>query len=356
MSDNRLLSRKEKRAKKKKKKTGLLTDSSKPYLELPAQEYSAEEFADAQANEIVVLQSMFMDEELEVLHDGGGDQPAKIRFTVKPSVSVTECHVAVKLLVTYTKGYPYRTPPLIDLEKISELWGENGKRQKLEGLSDNIFKELQHLLDENAKQHVGEVMIYELMTAALEYLKKHNHPERSAYEEMEARQEEDRKTREMDLWKAVEEKQKLQLRRQQNFERNICDALQAKVHRYKMQLQSVAVMDAKEAEAKAEEDEHGKEDDESEDDDDDDDSDDELGAFNLGGSLLDGMVWSRYKSDFKELGKLGKGGCGEVVKARNRLDKRLYAVKKVTFDPQEEGDAGQQKLLREVTTISRLQQ
>lgn len=33
---------------------------------------------------------------------------------------------------------------------------------------------------------------------------------------------------------------------------------------------------------------------------------------------------SRYKTDFVELGLLGRGGGGEVVKARNRLDRRIY--------------------------------
>lgn len=37
--------------------------------------------------------------------------------------------------------------------------------------------------------------------------------------------------------------------------------------------------------------------------------------------------FSRFQSDFEVLGKLGKGGFGEVVKARNKLDGVVYAVK-----------------------------
>lgn len=39
---------------------------------------------------------------------------------------------------------------------------------------------------------------------------------------------------------------------------------------------------------------------------------------------------SRYSTEWEEVGRLGKGGYGEVVKARNKLDGRIYAVKKIS--------------------------
>jgi hypothetical protein len=38
---------------------------------------------------------------------------------------------------------------------------------------------------------------------------------------------------------------------------------------------------------------------------------------------------SRYLSDFEELGMLGRGGFGSVMKVRNKLDGLTYAVKRI---------------------------
>lgn len=61
---------------------------------------------------------------------------------------------------------------------------------------------------------------------------------------------------------------------------------------------------------------------------------------------------SRYRIDFEELEVLGKGGFGQVVKARNRLDDNLYAIKKIRFGRTDANFV--EKLKREVMTLSRL--
>jgi serine/threonine protein kinase len=52
-----------------------------------------------------------------------------------------------------------------------------------------------------------------------------------------------------------------------------------------------------------------------------------------GVGLIDGSIpliqYSRYSSEFEELGALGKGGFGSVFQCRNALDGRSYAIKKV---------------------------
>ncbi|KAJ8613345.1 hypothetical protein CTAYLR_002239 [Chrysophaeum taylorii] len=60
---------------------------------------------------------------------------------------------------------------------------------------------------------------------------------------------------------------------------------------------------------------------------------------------------SRYASDFRELGILGRGAFGEVAKCKNRLDRRIYAIKKVRLD---EGASRREarRQLREVEALA----
>ncbi|KAI9205674.1 kinase-like domain-containing protein [Polychytrium aggregatum] len=91
------------------------------------------------------------------------------------------------------------------------------------------------------------------------------------------------------------------------------------------------------------------------------------GAAGVGGSILlqagqtqsstslmevYGKTQSRYKMDFEEIDFLGRGGFGQVVKARNKIDGRFYAIKQIKLDPQDRENS--RKILREVQTLSML--
>eukprot|EP01034_Spumella_vulgaris_P026957 gene26957-33609_t len=62
---------------------------------------------------------------------------------------------------------------------------------------------------------------------------------------------------------------------------------------------------------------------------------------------------SRYKLEFSEISVLGKGASGEVWKAKNKLDRQMYAVKKINLSSKE-NKTNYNKIRREVTTISGL--
>ncbi|KRY57391.1 Eukaryotic translation initiation factor 2-alpha kinase 1 [Trichinella britovi] len=61
---------------------------------------------------------------------------------------------------------------------------------------------------------------------------------------------------------------------------------------------------------------------------------------------------SRYRIDFVEICQLGKGGFGQVVKALNKLDDQVYAVKKIEFSVLSPEQC--LKLLGEVRFLARL--
>ena len=74
-------------------------------------------------------------------------------------------------------------------------------------------------------------------------------------------------------------------------------------------------------------------------------------SINVFSKQLSKVYNSRYKSDYEEMEFLGKGGFGEVVKVRNNLDGRFYAIKKIRLS---ESEKESKKILREVTTFASL--
>ncbi|KZT06721.1 Serine/threonine-protein kinase [Laetiporus sulphureus 93-53] len=59
---------------------------------------------------------------------------------------------------------------------------------------------------------------------------------------------------------------------------------------------------------------------------------------------------SRWKEDWEELELLGRGAFGSVVKARNKIDNRIYAVKKIKLRAMQSDS----RIFREVNALSRL--
>lgn len=61
---------------------------------------------------------------------------------------------------------------------------------------------------------------------------------------------------------------------------------------------------------------------------------------------------SRFYSDFEEVEYVSEGGFGEVFKARNKVDKNVYAIKKMILNYDHEDEV--RKLIQEAQTLSKL--
>jgi eukaryotic translation initiation factor 2-alpha kinase 4 len=262
------------------------------------------------------------------------------------------CHLM--LSISPGNNYPY-TPPTIILRNVK-------------GLSRNEKKELTQQLEARATElaATGSVMILELVQVAEDYLIEHNNdPTMSAWEQMKAREA---------LAKSNE------IKAQQEIERIMSSTTSAQEivspkhsnHSFRVTFQDEdsdtrpqsgmsediereyarqrAALEA--AQSKPLELKKLRSDSLSQTDDFDDDE-----YLQYDPNLAKSANSSRYETDFIELGVLGRGGGGEVVKVRNRLDRRIYAVKKILLEPEQGNNANlvatqNQKLLREVTTIS----
>lgn len=65
-----------------------------------------------------------------------------------------------------------------------------------------------------------------------------------------------------------------------------------------------------------------------------------------------GLEDSRYRNEWVEIGQLGRGGFGAVYRARNRIDDRDYAVKRVHLGHTRRSHV---KVFREIKTLARLE-
>lgn len=229
------------------------------------------------------------------------------------------------LIVQYNRCYPRIQPPSLEIESVS-------------GLSDQQIAELSEKLSSSADQRVGDVMIYDLVVEIQEYLQQHCVQRQSSFfEQMLERQDEQLREEEEQYQFELQQQQEKAIAEEKALKQVLQNALERKEHdireaferkKITAQHQDGEIASDKESDSSSSV-----------------STDDEM-EHRIAST-------SRYYNDFKELGLLGRGGGGEVVKAQNRLDRQLYAVKKVKLDPRDL--MIKKKILREVKTISRLQ-
>lgn len=318
--------------------------------------------------------------------EGAHGRATRLNVHVRPP-DTNQDHVGTQLTLSLKlqKEYPY-VMPTIQLKRVV-------------GLTNAERAELLDLVEKRAKQlsQIGSVMMVELVQVTEDFLLEHNRdPNMSAWEEMKAREE-----KEKEQERLLEQQQQAEINRLLNrsnsplssnrnlireapsdlsagakspvsmrdlalatnevassdIKRELARQLGAleDARRIKEQSQGALYQDTgllvETAEAQLSGDFDGADDYS----DDALDNDDDLlyHGENLGGAS------GRYQTDFIELGVLGRGGGGEVVRVRNRLDRRIYAVKKIILESEkgkfaQAGAIQNRKLRREVTTISRM--
>ncbi|KAJ0392435.1 hypothetical protein P43SY_006501 [Pythium insidiosum] len=405
-------------AKKKSKKKGDDGPTAPPAASASAADAATlESAAEMQAQEMEVLQAIF-DQDLTV-------HPStplyvhlfSIRLRCEPSIcsaagAGASTSAEVLLHFDLPRAYPLLQPPMIAVEN-------------QHGLSDDEVRKLTADLERVAREKLGDVMVYDLVVRASEFMQDHMKDQSSFFEQMMQRQQdrESEKRREEAQLQQLEEQQALAqsqeilalIDAERRRKRETMQRKRQSAHRRRRRHRSSLDLVAHDAgdgdgygsvsgsnsgsvftrgddddddDESFDEDDDGDEDDDysddgtgsdattsqrrrrqrqpwsgdpstprretelsSSDDDDDDDDDDSSEARDTVAAEL--RPHSRYHNDFKELGLLGRGGGGEVVRARNRLDRQLYAVKKVKLDPND--PTMKKKILREVKTISRMQ-
>ena len=338
---------------------------------------SYEDLSSSRADEETVLQCIYgEDYESEVGSWGRTVVKIKVR---PPDLDPAQIGSHFTLAVQIPKQYPYVVP--------------NIQLRHINGLSRDETKILKQKLNDRAQEmtHVGSVMVCELVQISEDFLLEHNvDPTMSAWEQMKAREarekaekEELERAREREMRSLIERDSsvsKLEFSNSQhgnqiprtdsnnsndngtNVGSNTNDAgktpdeikkelarqREAIEEANKHRLRYDGFLDQSTPGETSDEGSPG-----SDDDDFDDDGDDDFVA-----PLTSSMgTSSRYHTDFIEMGILGRGGGGEVVKVRNRLDRRIYAIKKILLESEKGetamfGQMQNKKLRREVTTIS----
>jgi translation initiation factor 2-alpha kinase 4 len=246
-----------------------------------------------------------------------------------------------------TRAYPLKQPPNITVEA-------------KHGLSDTETQRLQRGMEKLALDKVGDVMVYDLVVFATDFIQDHLKDQSSFFDQMMTRQQ-DQETQEKLAEDRLLQQQEEQARAKNeeilaliDAERKKRESMKKTRRRRRRHRSSIdgeysgsdgdgseSLSSIYEQQTEASSKREGSS------------SDSDSDTSDLDAVAAAERYHSRYLGDFKELGLLGRGGGGEVVKVQNRLDRQLYAVKKVKLDPDDK--TMKKKILREVKTISRMQ-
>lgn len=270
----------------------------------------------------------------------------------KPSTSSATDRIIVAATIQFTlaKSYP-KAMPKIDVIKT-------------EGLNAKEIEVLKQYLQNIGKDLVGRVMCFDLITACCEHLSTYNKKTETLFQKMVSREQREQaallqlkdqkeipQESEIKIGAQAAEPVKLDSKikdlkptdTETNNQRDL-KSTQA-TEQTSLAPNWLKSMERQPYNGDSDIEEGGSGDDES-------DKEDGQDAAAGDGIATDLQQKSRYLQEFVEINLLGHGASGEVWSCRNKLDRRIYAVKKIKLNPRE--SELNNKIRREVTTISRL--
>jgi len=264
-----------------------------------------------------------MEEELNVLESIFGEDftrledvwnHPRVSICIRPHVSQGREEIQAELLVTYVDNYPI-VAPRTEIKNCKRLGEEKQK------LLDNLVREEARKLS----GHQAEPFIFDLTRVVQDFLVENRTETKSFYEEFQEKQnqkfmfveEQNRKAKEQAAWKNAV----LEERVQRAIAKSPTASPLAKVSSFSIDNSATSEKI-------------------------------EVGDVDIDGLLSQSQSKSRYLTDFEEIKVLGFGGFGKVVKARNRLDGRFYAVKRIKLERQNQN--ANRKTLREVTSLAKM--
>ncbi|GAB1604506.1 eIF-2-alpha kinase GCN2-like [Argonauta hians] len=272
-----------------------------------------EENLEKQLDEVQALQAIYA-EEFQLLEQKTPSKFPYFKLSLGPKRDEDEWHehVRVSMTIQYNKGYPYRIPE-ITLENIK-------------GISLEKIDKLKSELVELAKTHVGEVMVFQLVSHLQDSIKPFNTKKpKSFHEAMEWNQLNAQKFKDSEERKKQDENR---LRRENSY-KILEDEIKKRKNYIKRRnevplpettLQNLKIPPSSQCgEYKRQ------------------DTTDESHFLQDSGSdeeekeLRIQYRWalntSRFKNEFEFNEFLGQGGFGNVMKVQNKMDRRDYAIK-----------------------------
>ncbi|TDH64954.1 hypothetical protein CCR75_006859 [Bremia lactucae] len=327
-----------------RKKKGKKKDTQIVALTNPPTTYDAATLGKArelQAQEVEVLEAIF-DQDLIIQSSTplySHIFAIRLLCETTPSSATT---AEVLLHFDFPKAYPLTQPPNITVEP-------------KHGLSNTETLKLECNMVRIALEKIGDAMVYDLVVFATDFIQDHLKDQSSFFDQMMTRQQ-DKKNQEKMAEVAFSQLEQERANAKKNEILALIEAEKEKRERAQQRQRYRSISDGDRSDFSKE----IREDRESLDQQQTDknlircsSSESDADSLLSDGGFVAGRYYSRYRGDFKELGLLGRGGGGEVVKVQNRLDRQLYAVKKVKLNPDDK--IMKRKILREVKTISRMQ-